>query len=264
MKSCFLTVSCPINAFLASFSTTKNKTRENWPVLRCRKKSYQKLPSLHSSRSQTSLKHGPKVFLPCESQFSSKHRAMAPRGREKSLKDLNLPLRWIPSSPWWTTNWLSSYAVHSKFPWQGWPGGKSTNTKPDSQGYPGSAFAHFTKMWREKHRSPSRGFRTCSMATKPRTTPSIAHRGEERIRRRGKFKSFSDISRPLEAMAGCLELNWRFQGRKWNLRSMFKRSLERLEWNEGKFGDFFSSSVVEPSFLMSSSQLLGNQNIKTC
>ena len=122
MKSCFLTVSCPINAFLASFSTTKNKTRENSPVLRCRKKSYQKLPSLHSSRSQTSLKHGPKVFLPCESQFSSKHRAMAPRGREKSLKDLNLPLRWIPSSPWWTTNWLSSYAVHSKFPWQGWPG----------------------------------------------------------------------------------------------------------------------------------------------
>ena len=234
MKSCFLTVSCPINAFLASFSTTKNKTRENSPVLRCRKKSYQKLPSLHSSRSQTSLKHGPKVFLPCESQFSSKHRAMAPRGREKSLKDLNLPLRWIPSSPWWTTNWLSSYAVHSKFPWQGWPGGKSTNTKPDSQGYPGSAFAHFTKMWREKHRSPSRGFRTCSMATKPRTTPSIAHRGEERIRRRGKFKSFSDISRPLEAMAGCLELNWRFQGRKWNLRSMFKRSLGAIgvEWRK--------------------------------
>ena len=234
MKSCFLTVSCPINAFLASFSTTKNKTRENSPVLRCRKKSYQKLPSLHSSRSQTSIKHGPKVFLPCESQFSSKHRAMAPRGREKSLKDLNLPLRWIPSSPWWTTNWLSSYAVHSKFPWQGWPGGKSTNTKPDSQGYPGSAYAHFTKMWREKHRSPSRGFRTCSMATKPRTTPSIAHRGEERIRRRGKFKSFSDISRPLEAMAGCLELNWRFQGRKWNLRSMFKRSLGAIgvEWRK--------------------------------
>ena len=234
MKSCFLTVSCPINAFLASFSTTKNKTRENSPVLRCRKKSYQKLPSLHSSRSQTSLKHGPKVFLPCESQFSSKHRAMAPRGRQKSLKDLNLPLRWIPSSPWWTTHWLSNYAVHSKFPWQGWPGGKSTNTKPDSQGYPGSAFAHFTKMWREKHRSPSRGFRTCSMATKPRTTPSIAHRGEERIRRRGKFKSFSDISRPLEAMAGCLELNWRFQGRKWNLRSMFKRSLGAIgvEWRK--------------------------------
>ena len=159
---------------------------------------------------------------------------MAPRGREKSLKDLNLPLRWIPSSPWWTTNWLSSYAVHSKFPWQGWPGGKSTNTKPDSQGYPGSAFAHFTKMWWEKHRSPSRGFRTCSMATKPRTTPWIAHRGEERIRRRGKFKSFSDISRPLEAMAGCLELNWRFQGRKWNLRSMFKRSLGAIgvEWRK--------------------------------
>ena len=157
MKSCFLTVSCPINAFLASFSTTKNKTRENSPVLRCRKKSYQKLPSLHSSRSQTSLKHGPKVFLPCESQFSSKHRAMAPRGREKSLKDLNLPLRWIPSSPWWTTNWLSNYAVHSKFPWQGWPGGKSTNTKPDSQGYPGSAFAHFTKKWREKNTAPHRG-----------------------------------------------------------------------------------------------------------
>ena len=226
MKSCFLTVSCPINAFLASFSTTKHKTRENSPVLRCRKKSYQKLPSLHSSRSQTSL--------PCESQFSSKHRAMAPRGRKKSLKDLNLPLRWIPSSPWWTTNWLSSYAVHSKFPWQGWPGGKSTNTKPDSQGYPGSAFAHFTKKWREKHRSPSRGFRTCSMATKPRTTPSIAHRGEERIRRRGKFKSFSDISRPLEAMAGCLELNCRFQGRKWNLRSMFKRSLGAIgvEWRK--------------------------------
>ena len=234
MKSCFLTVSCPINAFLASFSTTKNKTRENSPVLRCRKKSYQKLPSLHSSRSQTSLKHGPKVFLPCESQFSSKHRAMAPRGREKSLKDLNLPLRWIPSSPWWTTNWLSSYAVHSKFPWQGWPGGKSTNTKPDSQGCPGSAFAHFTKKWREKHRSPSRGFWTCSMATKPRATPSVAHREEERIHRRGKFKSFSDISRPLEDIARCLELNWRFQGRK-IFSPCSSEVWERLEWNEGNF-----------------------------
>ena len=40
MKSCFLTVSCPINAVLATFSTTKNKTRENSAVLRCRKKSY--------------------------------------------------------------------------------------------------------------------------------------------------------------------------------------------------------------------------------
>ena len=188
---------------------------------------------------------------------------MASRGREKSLKDLNLPLRWIPSSQWWTTDWLSSYAVHSKFPWRGWPGGKSTNTKPDLQGYPGSAFAHFTKKWREKHRSPSRGFWTCSMATKPRATPSVAHRGEEQIHRRAKFKSFSDISRPLEAMARCLELKWRFQGRK-IFGPCSSEVWERFEWNEGNFGDFFSSSVVEPSFLMSSFQYLTNQNIKTC
>ena len=198
------------------------------------KKKLQKLPSLHSSRSQTSLQHGPRVFLPWQSQFSSKHRAMAPRGRQKSLKDLNLPLRWIPSSPWWTTHWLSNYAVHSKFPWQGWPGGKSTNTKPDSQGCPGSAFAHFTKKWREKHRSPSRGFWTCSMATKRRVTPSVAHREEERIHRRGKFKSFSDISRPLEDIARCLELNWRFQGRK-IFSPCSSEVWERLEWNEGNF-----------------------------
>ena len=159
---------------------------------------------------------------------------MAPRGRQKSLKDLNLPLRWIPSSPWWTTHWLSSYAVHSKFPWQGWPGGKSTNTKPDSQGCPGSAFAHFTKKWREKHSSPSRGFWTCSMATKPRATPSVAHREEERIHRRGKFKSFSDISRPLEDIARYLELNWRFQGRK-IFSPCSGEVWERLEWNEGNF-----------------------------
>ena len=150
---CFLPYKRRFSKFLIHLEQDKGK-------LGCAtqpKKKLQKLPSLHSSRFQTSLQHGPRVFLPWQSQLSSKHRAMAPRGRQKSLKDLNLPLRWIPSSPWWTTHWLSNYAVHSKFPWQGWPGGKSTNTKPDSQGCPGSAFAHFTKKWREKHGFPVEG-----------------------------------------------------------------------------------------------------------
>ena len=33
----------------------------------------------------------------------------------------------------------------------------------------------------------------------------VGHFAEERLYRRGKFKFFSDISRPLEAMARCFE-----------------------------------------------------------
>ena len=40
-------------------------------------------------------------FLPWKGQFSSKHGAMASRGREMSLKDLNFPLLRIRSSPRW-------------------------------------------------------------------------------------------------------------------------------------------------------------------
>ena len=76
------------------------------------------------------------------------------------------------------------------------------------------------------------------MATKPRATPSVGHFVEERLYGRGKFKFFSDISSPLEAMAQCLELNWHFQGRKiFVLYSSDVR--KRLEWNEGNFCSFF-------------------------
>ena len=86
-----------------------------------------------------------------------------------------------------------------------------------------------------------------------RATPSVGHFAEERLNGRGKFKFFSDISRPLEAMARCLELNWHFQGRKiFVLYSSEVR--ERLEWNEGKFCSFFSgqrSTVEEFSLVFS-------------
>ena len=62
MKSCFLTVSCPINAVLASFSTTKNKARENSRVLRCRKKSYKNY--LHCTPV------APKLLLSMDRRFS--------------------------------------------------------------------------------------------------------------------------------------------------------------------------------------------------
>ena len=38
-----------------------------------------------------------------------------------------------------------------------------------------------------------------------RAPPSVGHFAEERLYGRGKFKVFSDISRPLEAMARCFE-----------------------------------------------------------
>ena len=63
MKSCFLTVSCPINAVLASFSTTKNKTRENSAVLRCRKKGYKNY-HLHCTPI------APKLLLSMDRRFS--------------------------------------------------------------------------------------------------------------------------------------------------------------------------------------------------
>ena len=93
---CFLTVSCLINAILASFNILvsqllrkiQGKTKT---ALRCQKKKLQKLPSFHFNRSQTSLEYGTKIFFPSKCQFSSKHWAMPSRGREMSLKHLNLP-----------------------------------------------------------------------------------------------------------------------------------------------------------------------------
>ena len=57
---CFVTVSCPINAILASFNVLVSQLLrklpgKNFTVLRCQKKKLQKLPSFHSDRSQTSL-----------------------------------------------------------------------------------------------------------------------------------------------------------------------------------------------------------------
>ena len=101
-----------------------------------------------------------------------------------------------------------------KIPSAGIDGGKSTDTKPDSQGCLGKAFAHFTKKGQENYRSLSRGFWKCGVATKPRATPSVVHCEEERFNRSTKLKFFSYFSCPLEAMAWCLELNWHFQGRK--------------------------------------------------
>ena len=57
---CFVTVSCPINAILASFNVLVSQLLRKIPgknltVLRCQTKKLQKLPSFHSDRSQTSL-----------------------------------------------------------------------------------------------------------------------------------------------------------------------------------------------------------------
>ena len=53
-------------------------------------------------------------------------------------------------------SWLSSHAG-SQNPLGRDRQEKSTHTKLDSQGYPGNAFAHFTKKWREKHGFPVEG-----------------------------------------------------------------------------------------------------------
>ena len=92
----------------------------------------------------------------------------------------------------------------------------------------------------------------CDVATKPGATPSVGHHAEERCCGRGKFKFFSDISRPFEVMARCLELNGHFQGRK--IFTVYSSEVwERLEWSEGDFCSFFSGSVVHSSFPLSSS-----------
>ena len=73
---------------------------------------------------------------------------------------------------------------------------------------------------------------------------SVGHFAKERCY--GMFKFFSDISRPLEAMAWCLELNWHFLERK------SSKVWERLERNEGNFCSFFfwQRSTVEFSLVL--------------
>ena len=46
-----------------------------------------------------------------------------------------------------------------------------------------------------------------SVVTKPRATPSVGHHEGERMHGSGKFKFFSDISGPLEAIARYFEFN---------------------------------------------------------
>ena len=107
---CFITVSCPINAILASvnflvFQLLRRRQEKTRLYYFTRKKKLQKLPSFHSNPSQTFLERT-KIFLPWKCQFSSKHRAMASRGREKymSLKNLNLPRSYNRSSSKWPTD----------------------------------------------------------------------------------------------------------------------------------------------------------------
>ena len=94
---CFLTVSCPTykrhfsKFWCFGFSTIKKKTRENSTVLRCPKKKatkitfipLQSLPDLAWVQNEDS----PSLKM---SICDSKHRAMASRGREMSLKKFEL------------------------------------------------------------------------------------------------------------------------------------------------------------------------------
>ena len=62
--------------------------------------------------------------------------------RDMSLKNLNLPRPKHSSSAKWPTNGVISTSHVQNPPRQGWTRElKSTHTKPDSQGYPGNAFA---------------------------------------------------------------------------------------------------------------------------
>ena len=93
------------------------------------------------------------------------------------------------------------------------------------------------------------GFWTRDVATKPRATPTVGQFAEERLHGRGKFKFFSDISRPLEAMARCLELNWHFQGRKIFVLYL-SEVWERSKWSESNFCSFFffRAALYSPVF----------------
>ena len=98
----------------------------------------------------------------------------------------------------------------------------------------------------------SGGFWTREVAAKPRAT-SVGHFAEERCYGRGKLKNISDISRPFEATARCLELNWHFQGRKIFV-PYSSEVWERLKWNEGNFCSFFfPGRVVQSSCPLPSS-----------
>ena len=67
---------------------------------------------------------------------------------------------------------------------------------------------------------------------------SVVHHEEKGIHGSPTIKFFSYISRPIEAMALCLELNCHFQGSEiFGLSS--SKVWERLEWNEGSFYRFF-------------------------
>ena len=71
---------------------------------------------------------------------------------------------------------------------------------------------------------------------------------KERCYGRGKFKLFSNISRPLEAMARCLEVNWHFLGGKFFV--LYSSEVwERLEWSEDTFCSFFfRAALYSPGF----------------
>ena len=77
-------------------------------------------------------------------------------------------------------------------------------------------------------------------------TPSVGDLSAERCYGCGKFNSFGDISRPLKAMARCLELNGHFLGRK-----MFCAHAKfGSDWSGIKviFVAFLSGSIVQSSF----------------
>ena len=108
---CFLTVSCPISSTLASFNVSvfqllrrrQGKTRLYYAA---RKKKVQKLLSFHCNRSQTWVQNEDFPSLNM-SICGSKHRAMASRVREMSLKTLNLPRPYNRSSAKWPTDGIA-------------------------------------------------------------------------------------------------------------------------------------------------------------
>ena len=142
-----------------------------------------------------------------------------------SLKHLNLPRPWHRSSAKRPTDGVIATTHVQNPPQQGWTREKSTHN-PCESGFVGLDFSRA---------HPCRGgFWTCGVAI----TPSVGHFAEERCYRSGRFKFFSDISRPLEGMAQCLELNWHFEGKKIFV-PYSSEVWERLKWNEGNFCNFF-------------------------
>ena len=110
----------------------------------------------------------------------------------------------------WRCSWLSSQAAHSKYLWRElviFP----TFLCKMSESVPWAPLRIcFFMGWFFPCLSLPRGFLMCSVATTPRATLSVGHHEGERVHGSGRFKFLSDNSGPLEAMARCFELNWRF------------------------------------------------------